>query len=111
MRNAPKSRAINLHAATTTDALGDYSFTWTPDITGNYTVYAIFGGTQAYYGSSASKGFFAGSPSTPTTSTPAPVASNVATMTDFTLGIAAIIIIIVIVGALTIMMQRKRPIA
>ena len=34
--------------------LGDYFFTWTPDITGNYTVYATFAGTQAYYGSSAS---------------------------------------------------------
>ncbi|MGO8807822.1 MAG: PQQ-binding-like beta-propeller repeat protein [Candidatus Bathyarchaeia archaeon] len=97
--------------ATTTDALGTYSFTWKPDISGNYTVYALFGGTQAYYGSSASTGFFAGSPSTQSTSTPAPVASNVATMTDFTLGIAAIIIAIVIVGALTIVMQRKRPIA
>ena len=31
---------------TTSDASGFYSYQWTPDITGKYTVIATFGGTQ-----------------------------------------------------------------
>jgi hypothetical protein len=37
----------------TTDAKGQYAFSWMPDITGNYKVYAIFSGTNGYWGSSA----------------------------------------------------------
>ncbi len=57
--------------STTTNGLGDYSFTWKPDIQGNYTVYATFAGTQSYYGSTASTGFYASSPA----ATPAPTAT------------------------------------
>ena len=38
---------------TTSDATGFYSYHWTPDIPGKYTVIATFGGSNAYYGSSA----------------------------------------------------------
>ena len=44
---------------TTTNAQGEYGFAWTPDIPGNYTVYASFAGTNAYFGSSASTFFYA----------------------------------------------------
>ena len=39
---------------TTTDSSGMYSFPWTPDIRGKYTVIATFAGTGSYYGSSVS---------------------------------------------------------
>ena len=36
---------------TTTNAMGTYGLTWTPNISGNYTVIATFAGSGAYYGS------------------------------------------------------------
>jgi hypothetical protein len=93
---------------TTTNALGDYSYTWTPDIAGNYTLTADFAGSNAYYGSSDSTGFYASAPP----ATPAPSAApaqNLATTSDLMLGFAvaiiAIIIAIAIVGLLLI--RRK----
>ena len=80
---------------TTTNALGDYGLTWTPDIPGNYTVYATFAGTNGYYASSASTFFHAGSPAP----TPAPTAtplSGIATQSTLEyIGIAIIIVIII----------------
>jgi hypothetical protein len=94
---------------TTTNALGDYSFTWTPDIPGNYTVYATFAGTQSYYASSASTGFYAGNPAATAAPTATPL-SGVASNTTLMYGIIAIIIVIVIIGALImLMLSKKRP--
>jgi hypothetical protein len=93
----------------TTDASGMYSLTWTPDIPGNFTVYASFAGTNGYWSSSAETSFAAiSSPATPTPTVTAQ--SNLATTTDLMLYIVgaaiAIIIAIAIVGVL---MLRKRP--
>ena len=41
-----QQRQLPNNRTTTTDANGFYSLTWTPDITGNYTVYATFAGTE-----------------------------------------------------------------
>ena len=94
---------------TTTNANGFYSLTWTPDIPGNFTVTATFCGTNAYYGSSASAAFYAGSPPP----TPAPTASPVSlasTQNDVIYVGIAIIIVIVIIGAVLAMLTlRKRP--
>jgi hypothetical protein len=93
----------------TTNALGDYGLTWTPIISGNYTLYATFAGTNAYYGSSASTYFYAGSP--PATPAPtAPPVTGLASTGSLELGIAAVIIVIVIIGVvLAILTMRKRP--
>ena len=42
---------------TTTDATGYYSYMWTPDIPGKYTVIATFMGSESYYGSYAEAAF------------------------------------------------------
>ena len=42
---------------TTTDENGAFSYTWTPDLTGNFAVYATFEGTNGYYPSSAESSF------------------------------------------------------
>jgi len=93
--------------STTSDASGFFSFQWTPDIPGNYTVIANFAGSQSYYGSSAEAAFYASAPS----ATPAPTATPAASVVDtyFVPSVIAIIVAIVIVGALIILMQRKRP--
>jgi hypothetical protein len=97
-----------LTGTTTTNARGTYGLTWTPDIPGNYTVTAVFGGTGAYYGSSASTVFYAGSP----TATQAPVSplTGLASNTTLEYGLVAIIIVIVIIGAvLALLVTRKHP--
>jgi len=94
---------------TTTDENGVFHLTWTPDITGNYTVYATFAGTNGYYGSS-SETFF-NIMNTPATATPtATPATNLASNTTVEYGIVAVIIVIVIIGAVLAMLTvRKRP--
>ena len=47
---------------TTTNADGFYSFQWTPDISGKYTVYAIFGGSESYWPSHTVTAFSVGEP-------------------------------------------------
>ena len=42
---------------TTTDYTGQYSYQWTPDIAGKYTVIATFAGTNGYWPSSATTAF------------------------------------------------------
>ncbi len=92
---------------TTSNALGDWGLTWTPDISGNYTVYAVFAGTHGYYPTSTSTMFYAGLP--PTSATPAPTAAtNLASNSTVEYGIVAIIIVIVIIGAvLALLVTRK----
>ncbi|HMK94100.1 MAG TPA: PQQ-binding-like beta-propeller repeat protein [Candidatus Limnocylindrales bacterium] len=95
---------------TTTDpSTGTYGLTWTPIIPGNYTVTATFAGTQSYYGSTATTYFYASSPPptiAPTTSPP----SGLASTGTVELGVAAIIIVIVIIGvAILAVLLRKRP--
>ena len=43
----------------TTDASGTFSLNWAPDIPGNYTIYAEFGGTNGYYPSYAETHIYA----------------------------------------------------
>jgi len=93
---------------TTSDASGFYSFGWTPDIPGKYTVYASFAGSAAYYPSHAVTAFTADEVIAP----PSPIApqTGLATtaelLTYLSAGVIAIIIAIVIVGLLLL---RKRP--
>jgi hypothetical protein len=94
---------------TTTDASGAFSFTWKPDIPGNFIVTATFGGSGAYFGSYGETSMYASNP--PSTPVPtATTASNFATTTDLLLYIVssaiAIIIAIAIVGLLIL---RKHP--
>jgi hypothetical protein len=91
----------------TTDATGMYSFTWVPDIPGDFTVIATFHGTNGYWPSYSETTFTVSEPAATPTSTPAAPAS----MTDtYILASAiAIIIVIVIIGAVLMMMLRKRP--
>jgi hypothetical protein len=94
---------------TTTSASGFYSFNWKPDITGNYTVTATFAGTQSYYGSSAQAAFYANAPSATQAPTATPL-SQITTQNDIMyVGIAIIIVIVIIGAVLAILVTRKRP--
>jgi hypothetical protein len=93
---------------TTSDLDGFYSYQWTPEITGKYTVYASFGGSESYWPSHAVTSF-AVDPAAPTPTPSAPALQSVADM-YFVPAVAGIIVAIAIVGALlALLLLRKRP--
>jgi outer membrane protein assembly factor BamB len=92
---------------TTTTSDGFFSYNWKPDITGPYTVYASFSGSESYWPSHAMTAFYVD----PTAPTQAPQQTQGPSMADQYLlpGIAAIIVVIVIIGAvLALLVTRKR---
>ena len=87
---------------------GTFSFTWTPDISGDYTVIANFAGSLSYYPSSTSTAFYASEPAA--TASPTPIAATSMADQYILPGIIGIIVTIVIVGVvLALLMLRKRP--
>jgi hypothetical protein len=92
---------------TTTDATGNYRMTWTPNISGNYSVIATFHGTNGYWPSYAEDGFTVMQAAATSTPTAAPATSN--TDTYILASAIAIIVVLIIIGAILMMMVRKRP--
>jgi hypothetical protein len=92
---------------TTSDATGYYSFKYTPDIEGKYTVIATFHGTNGYWPSYAETSF-AVDPAAPTV---APTQSPQQSTIDqyFLPAVAAIIIVIIVCFIATVLALRKRP--
>jgi hypothetical protein len=92
----------------TSNSDGFYTLNWKPDIEGQYTVYASFGGSAAYWPSHAITSF-AVDPALPT---PAPTQSPPQSAADLYLlpGIIAIIVAILLVGVvLALLVVKKRP--
>jgi outer membrane protein assembly factor BamB len=92
---------------TTSDATGMFSYAFTPEVPGNYTITAAFAGSKSYYQSNAETAIYVDeAPAATLAPTPAP-----ASMTDtYVLGIGtAAIVAIVIIGIIIILMLRKRP--
>jgi hypothetical protein len=92
----------------TTDASGMFTYAWTPDIAGSYTVVATFAGSESYWQSSAESSFVVNvQPQATATPTPTPV--SVAD-TYILPGIVGIIVAIIVVGViLALLLVRKRP--
>jgi hypothetical protein len=104
----PNNNFITLGSATT-DEYGVYHYTWTtPDVTGDYTIYAVFSGTNGYWGSKATTNMVvteaAASP------TPAPTQPPSAADLYFLPMSIAIIIAVVVIGAiLALLLVKKHP--
>jgi hypothetical protein len=92
---------------TTSDSNGFFSYAWTPDINGLYTVKATFAGSESYWPSNAESSFAVNA--APATASPYPVTIQPPTETYFAISTVAIIIAIAIVGLIVVMMLRKRP--
>ncbi|HUK85110.1 MAG TPA: hypothetical protein VLU95_04535, partial [Candidatus Acidoferrum sp.] len=92
----------------TTDATGMYSLTWTPNISGNYTVIATFHGTNGYWPSYA-ENTFAVSNAPSTTSAPTPSPTSIADQYFLPVSIAIIIVIVIVGAVLALLMLRKHP--
>ncbi|MCW4000096.1 MAG: PQQ-binding-like beta-propeller repeat protein [Candidatus Bathyarchaeota archaeon] len=103
----PNGNYITLGDATS-DAYGTFHYTWaTPNVPGDYAIYASFAGTNAYWPSTAATHVNVGESS----ATPAPTEAPPASVVDqyFLPAVAAIIIAIVLVGAVIMLMVNKRP--
>ena len=93
----------------TSDSSGFYSFQYTPEVSGKYTVYASFPGSQSYWPCSTETAFTIA----PAGATPAPTASALTDLvhtSDLVMYIgAAIVVIIVALAIATLLILRKRP--
>jgi hypothetical protein len=92
---------------TTSNSDGFYSFNWTPDITGQYTVYASFAGSDSYYSSQAVTSFAVDSVAS--TQTPQPTQSPSAADLYFIPAVAGLFIAIVICILMSALVLRKHP--
>lgn len=90
----------------TTNSDGFFTFNWTPDIEGQYTVYASFGGTESFWPSHAVTSF-AVDPAPPEPAEPEPEPPSMTDTYVLSVGVAAIVAIVV-VGAVIILVLRKR---
>lgn len=93
----PNGNYIHL-GDTTSDADGQFYLTYTPTVAGQYTIYATFAGSGAYYASYAQNAMVV-SAAPQATATPTPVANTPYEMYTIGMGIA-IIAVVAIVGLL-----------
>jgi len=84
----------------TSDASGSFSFQWTPDIPGKFTVIATFEGTNGYWPSYAETSFAVDQPPEappPPTPSPAPLTDTYVTGFGIAIIIAIAIAVIVLI--------------
>jgi hypothetical protein len=93
---------------TTSDSNGKYSFTWTPDISGDYTVIATFAGSKSYYPSYDTSQFTVYEVPEHTQTTQ-PIQQTSISDQYFVPAVIGIILAIAIIGALILMAIKKRP--
>jgi hypothetical protein len=105
----PNGNTVDIGTTTTNGYYGTFSFPWTPDIEGSYTIMAYFAGDDAYGSSGGATSIVVGAPSssspTPTTSGNSGDSEN-STLTTITIGMG--IAIIVAIAIATILILRKR---
>jgi hypothetical protein len=91
----------------TSDADGFFYYNWTPDIPGDYKVVASFAGSESYWPSHAETAFAVdAAPESTPAPTPTPPSMS---ETYFLPSVAGIIVAIAVVGALLLLILRKRP--
>jgi hypothetical protein len=93
----------------TTDPSGMYTLTYTPTISGNFTVFASFAGTNGYWPSYAETSFYATGAHATEAPTATPLTGIASESTVEYIGIAIIIVIIIIGAVLALLMLRKHP--
>ena len=93
----------------TTDVTGTYHLVWTPDIAGNYTVYANFVGTNGYWPSNAETTFNVMPEATHPTTAPTTTPLTAADQYFVPFSVAIIVVIIVIGALLAMLISRKHP--
>jgi hypothetical protein len=91
---------------TTSDADGFFKVSFTPEVPGEYTVIASFDGSESFYGSFAKTAI---NVEEAPASTPEPTPMSTSTADLYLVpGIVGIIVAIAVVGAILMLMLRKR---
>jgi outer membrane protein assembly factor BamB len=93
--------------STTSDSTGFFSLEWQPDIPGKYTVIASFAGSKSYWPSYAETAFTA-NPAPEQPAEPEPAPPSIADQ-YFLPAIGGVIAAIAVVGAVVVLLLRKRP--
>ena len=90
---------------TNSDSNGMFSLTWTPDIPGDYTLFASFAGSQSYYPSSAETAFHA----TEAAPTATPLEQQIALppLEMYIIGGVIAIIIAIAIATVVILMKKR----
>jgi hypothetical protein len=101
----PNHNLINIGTATS-DTNGVYGFTWTPEVPGLYQIMANFAGSESY-GSSTASTYLTAIEAPPATAQPTPTPASMSEM-YFLPSVAGIIVAVAVVGALILLMLRKR---
>jgi hypothetical protein len=92
---------------TTSDSNGAYALAFTPQIPGQYVVYASFAGSGSYYGSHAETSIYVDEAAA--SATPMPTAVPSAADLYFIPAVVGIIIAIVIAAAAIVLVLKKKP--
>jgi hypothetical protein len=92
-------------ARATSDENGFYKCTFTPEVSGDYTIVASFAGTKSYWGSNAETAITVDDAPQATTT---PVGEKSQVETYFMPAVIAIIVAIALVGIVMVLMLRKR---
>jgi len=94
---------------TTSSSDGFFSLSWTPDIPGEYKVYASFDGSESYYPSHAETAFIVAA-GQDTTTAPTSEPQTLVSETYFVPAVAGIMIVMILgFVVLMLVIQRKRP--
>ncbi len=93
---------------TTTDANGQYAYTFTPDVPGMYTITATFGGSNSYFSSTSTTHASLASPASNTAQPTANTPVSAADQYFIPMSIITILAIVVI-GAILALLVRRRP--
>lgn len=88
----------------TSDATGMFTYSWTPTIPGNFTIYASFTGSGAYYPTAAETSYYA----TNLAPTPSPAPATVLPPTEMYI-VGSTIAIIIAVAIVGLILLRKKP--
>ena len=94
-------------ATVTSDADGDFKYKFAADVAGEYSVKASFAGSDSYYGSFAVSSPFVVEEAPEPTPSPTPMPESVADA-YFVPAVAGIIVALVVVGAVLVLLLRKR---
>jgi hypothetical protein len=92
---------------TSSDSNGAFALAFTPQIAGQYVVYATFAGSGSYYGSHAETAIYVDEAAA--TATPMPTAAPSAADLYFIPAVVGIIIAIVIAAAAIVLVLKKKP--
>jgi outer membrane protein assembly factor BamB len=94
---------------TTSDMDGNYGMTFAPEVSGNYKIFVDFAGSKAYYPSTSTTTLTVADAPQPTATTAD--TANTQSIADmyFIPAVIGIILAIAIVGAMIMIMMRKKP--